>query len=122
MSLAVADPVTRSPLPQHRPALHGLLAVSVVFALIASAQPACNLFPNAQVMALDEEIAVAEGSEPPGGLVKMLGPNPVAKRAHVSRGLKDGDVIQVGDLAMRVFAVPGHTRGSAAYLARDTLF
>jgi len=43
-------------------------------------------------------------------------------RPKVTRPLKDGDVADVGDLRVEVFAVPGHTPGSAVYLARGVLF
>ena len=41
---------------------------------------------------------------------------------HVTRPLKDGETVRVGDVDVRVFALPGHTGGSAAYLARGLLF
>ncbi len=39
----------------------------------------------------------------------------------VTRALRDGDDVSVGGTAVRVFAVPSHTAGSAAYLIRDVL-
>jgi glyoxylase-like metal-dependent hydrolase (beta-lactamase superfamily II) len=40
----------------------------------------------------------------------------------VTRALHDGDTVTLGQLAVRVFAVPGHTQGSAAYLVNGVLF
>jgi hydroxyacylglutathione hydrolase len=65
---------------------------------------ACKLFPDAQVYALGNEISL------------------VGDAAKVNHPLKDGDVVSVGDLRVEAFAVPGHTPGSAAYLARGVLF
>jgi hydroxyacylglutathione hydrolase len=64
----------------------------------------CKLFPDAQVYALESEVAL------------------VGDAAKVTHPLKDGDVTSVGDLRVESFAVPGHTSGSAVYLARGTLF
>lgn len=64
----------------------------------------CKLFPDAQVYALANEVSL------------------VGDAAKVTHPLKDGDVASVGDLRVEVFAVPGHTPGSAVYLARGVLF
>ncbi|HSQ61747.1 MAG TPA: hypothetical protein VLM85_00975, partial [Polyangiaceae bacterium] len=41
---------------------------------------------------------------------------------HVTRALHDGEKVEVGDKEVRVFAIPGHTAGSAAYLVAGVLF
>jgi glyoxylase-like metal-dependent hydrolase (beta-lactamase superfamily II) len=41
---------------------------------------------------------------------------------RVTRRLRDGEVVTVGTATIRVYAVPGHTAGSAAYLVNDVLF
>jgi hydroxyacylglutathione hydrolase len=64
----------------------------------------CKLFPDAQVYALENEVSL------------------IGTAAKVTHALKDGDRADVGDLHMEVFAVPGHTPGSAVYLARGVLF
>jgi hydroxyacylglutathione hydrolase len=64
----------------------------------------CKLFPDAQVYALEADVAL------------------VGDAAKISHPLKDGDVTSVGDLRVESFAVPGHTSGSAVYLARGALF
>ena len=62
------------------------------------------LFPEAQIMALAPEVALVERS------------------AKVTRALQDGETVVIGHTSVRVFAVPGHTAGSAAYLVNGTLF
>ena len=48
--------------------------------------------------------------------------NDPAKMRKLTRGLSDGETVQVGTVAVQVFAIPGHTAGSAAYLADEVLF
>ncbi len=62
-------------------------------------------FPNAEVYALEAERDEIVGH---GG--------------RVTRTLTDGESVQLGPLTVRAFAVPGHTEGSAAFFADDTLF
>jgi hydroxyacylglutathione hydrolase len=64
----------------------------------------CKLFPDAQIFALETEVGL------------------IGDAARVTHPLKDGEGITVGDLHVETFAVPGHTPGSAAYLARGALF
>lgn len=83
----------------------------------------CHLFPKAEVMSLSEEVGLAAGTDVSGnGWWGRLARNGPQKAARVTRTLADGQTVQVGELAVRVFAVPGHTAGSAAYLANGTLF
>ncbi|MGD0499681.1 MAG: MBL fold metallo-hydrolase [Bryobacteraceae bacterium] len=78
------------------------------------------LFPNAQVMALSEEVDVAEGRVSPGG--PLMGMMPVRPTGvTINRALHDGEVVDLGTAKVRVFAVPGHTAGSAAYLVNGVL-
>jgi glyoxylase-like metal-dependent hydrolase (beta-lactamase superfamily II) len=65
---------------------------------------ACKQFPGAQVYAMQAEIPT------------------VGDAAKVDHPLHDGDVSDVGDLHVEAFATPGHTPGSAVYLARGVLF
>jgi glyoxylase-like metal-dependent hydrolase (beta-lactamase superfamily II) len=62
-------------------------------------------FPNAEVYALAAE---RDGI--------------LARGGRVTRTVADGEVVTIGPLSVRTFAVPGHTQGSAAFLADDTLF
>jgi len=65
---------------------------------------ACKLFADAHVYALQNEVAL------------------VGDAAKVDHPVNDGDVSDVGDVKVETFAVPGHTPGSAVYLARGVLF
>jgi glyoxylase-like metal-dependent hydrolase (beta-lactamase superfamily II) len=78
-------------------------------------------FPNAEVMALEAEVPLVEGRAGARGPLPRLFPVRDTGIA-VTRTLRDGEVVMVGDVAVRVYAVPGHTSGSAAYLVRGVLF
>jgi hydroxyacylglutathione hydrolase len=80
-----------------------------------------HLFPNAAVYALAADIALAEGREGSHGpITQLMSPKP--NGTHITRGLSDGETVIVGAKSVRVFAVPGHTAGSAAYLVSGVLF
>jgi len=81
-----------------------------------------NIFTKAKVYAMKEEVEVASGKEAYGSpLSKVLGPtNP--HPFHVTNPLVDQQVVEVGGLKVTAYAVPGHTPGSAVYLARNVLF
>jgi glyoxylase-like metal-dependent hydrolase (beta-lactamase superfamily II) len=63
-----------------------------------------HLFPAADVYAMETELPLI------GDAVKVTHP------------LKDGEIVKVGDLQVEAFATPGHTAGSAVYLAKGVLF
>jgi glyoxylase-like metal-dependent hydrolase (beta-lactamase superfamily II) len=82
---------------------------------------AVSVFPKAQVMAIDAEVPLVEGrAGARGPLTRLFPVRPTG--IAVTRRLKDGDVVTIGDVPVRVYAVPGHTAGSAAYLADGVLF
>jgi glyoxylase-like metal-dependent hydrolase (beta-lactamase superfamily II) len=82
---------------------------------------AIGQFPQAQVMALEAEVPLVEGRAGSNGPVTRLFPvNPTG--ITVDRVLRDGDVVMLGTFPVRVYAVPGHTAGSAAYLVNGALF
>ncbi|HEX4340667.1 MAG TPA: MBL fold metallo-hydrolase [Polyangiaceae bacterium] len=65
----------------------------------------CSLFPGADVYAMKADLPLI------GDSVKVTHP------------LNDGDVIEVApELRVEAFATPGHTPGSAVYLAHGVLF
>jgi glyoxylase-like metal-dependent hydrolase (beta-lactamase superfamily II) len=64
----------------------------------------CRVFPDAQVYALEAELPT------------------VGDAAKIGHPLHDGEAVDVGDLHVEAFATPGHTPGSAVYLARGVLF
>ena len=79
----------------------------------------CAHLPNAEVIALSPAIPTVQGTE------ATKGPLPRWATAdgtcRVSRGVHDGEVVQLGGSAITVFAVPGHTVGSAVYLVDGVL-
>jgi len=78
-------------------------------------------FPKAEVMALAPEVALIEGRAAARGPLPRLFPaRPTG--VNVRRALDDGETITLGEATIRVFGVPGHTAGSAAYLVNDVLF
>ena len=82
---------------------------------------AVGQFPDADVMALADEVPLIEGTTGARGPLPRLFPvNPTG--ITVTRALRDGDVVTLSGVAFRVYAVPGHTAGSAAYLANGVLF
>jgi glyoxylase-like metal-dependent hydrolase (beta-lactamase superfamily II) len=89
-------------------ARRGLSASSVAAIFLTHGHPdhkaACKQFPEAQVYAMESEVEL------------------VGDAAPVTHPLRDADVTNVGDLRVETFAVPGHTAGSAVFLARGVLF
>lgn len=78
-------------------------------------------FPKAQVYALADEVDLIEGravAERP--LPSLSGPSPTG--VTVTHALNDGDVVLIGEVSVEVFAVAGHTPGSAALLVHKVLF
>ena len=80
-----------------------------------------HLFPHAEVYALSADIPLAESREGSHGPLTRFFP-PKANGTHVSHALHDDETIAVGSKSVHVFAVPGHTAGSAAYLVSGVLF
>jgi glyoxylase-like metal-dependent hydrolase (beta-lactamase superfamily II) len=82
---------------------------------------AVPLFPDAEVMALAPEVALIEGrAHSRGPVTRWLPAHPNSMK--VSRVLHDGETFTLGRMTVRVFAVPGHTEGSAAFLVNGILF
>jgi len=81
---------------------------------------AIRQFPQAQVMALEAEVPLVEGRAGARGPLPRLFPVS-ATGVTVTRVLRDGEVVMLGDMPVRVYAVPGHTAGSAAYFVNGAL-
>jgi glyoxylase-like metal-dependent hydrolase (beta-lactamase superfamily II) len=78
-------------------------------------------FPKARVMALEADVPLVEGRAAARGPLPRF--FPVAPTGvTVTRALRDGDVVALGRRSVRVYAVPGHTAGSAAYFVDGALF
>jgi hydroxyacylglutathione hydrolase len=97
----------------------------VVAVLITHGHPdhvaALPVFPKAQLFAMEAEAASLAGTDEPRGMLRRFVPaRPTG--LTVSRLLKDGESFALGQRKARAFWVPGHTRGSAAYLVDGILF
>ena len=78
------------------------------------------LFPEAEVYALEAEVPLIEGREAPlSPLGRFM---PLATGGRVDYPMGDGETVTVGDASVRVYAMPGHTAGSAAYVVNGVLF
>lgn len=81
---------------------------------------AIRQFPRAQVMALEAEVSLVEGRAGARGPLPRLFPvSPTG--VTVTRVLRDGEVVVLGEVPIRVYAAPGHTAGSAAYFVDGVL-
>jgi glyoxylase-like metal-dependent hydrolase (beta-lactamase superfamily II) len=81
---------------------------------------AIGRLPRADVMALDEEVPLVEGrAGARGPLTRLFPVRPTG--VTVTRALRDGEVVTLGGVPIRVYAVPGHTAGSAAYYVDGVL-
>jgi len=82
---------------------------------------AINRFPRADVMALEADVPLIEGrAGARGPLTRLFPVRPTG--FTVTRALRDGEVVTLGGVTVRVYAIPGHTAGSAAYYVDGVLF
>lgn len=82
---------------------------------------AAGLFPKAEILALEADVGLAEGrAGSHGPLTRMMPVRPTGIK--VTAALKDGDTVTAGNTQVHVYALPGHTAGSAAYLVNGVLF
>ncbi len=103
----------------------GLGIDSVKTILITHAHPdhigGCHNFPDAEIFAMTPEQPILEGREANRSVIgRIMGRK--NSGLHVSRYLKDGETLQRGNVLVTAYLVPGHTDGSAAYLAAGTLY
>lgn len=78
-------------------------------------------FPDARRFALGAEAELVAGRQLPERSFPSFG-DPEATGIELTDALEDGDVVSLGSTTIEVFAVPGHTEGSAAYLVHGVLF
>lgn len=102
----------------------GLTADAVVAILLTHGHPdhiaAVPLFPRAEIMALAAEADLIAGRVAPANpLGGLMAASPTG--IEVTRALRDGEVVRLQNREIRVYAVPGHTAGSAAYLVDSVL-
>lgn len=82
----------------------------------------CKQFPAAQVMVGEGEERLVDGTQGAKGPVPRLFGAAPQLAIQNARVVKEGEVVEVGALMVRVFVIPGHTAGSAAYLINGALF
>ena len=78
-------------------------------------------FPDADIYVHAADVDLVEGRRVAGNLPGRFR-DPAATGIRITRGLQDGERVDVGGVTFEVFALPGHSRGSAAYLAHGVLF
>jgi hydroxyacylglutathione hydrolase len=81
----------------------------------------CSVFPRAEVFAMAPEQGLLEGKEAAKSTIGRL----MGKKnsgIHITKYLQEGDTLQCGDVKVTAYLIPGHTDGSAAYLAAGTLY
>jgi hydroxyacylglutathione hydrolase len=81
----------------------------------------CKMFPDAQIYAMERERGLLEGTVASRSIVGRL----MGKKnsgLHIAKYLQDGDSVQLGNVTVVCYLIPGHTEGSAAYLAAETLY
>lgn len=83
---------------------------------------ACRLFPEARVYAFAGDVGLVQGLEAARGPVPRLRGALRERATRVSHTLADGETVYVGSLSVQAFHIPGHTGGSAAYLANGVLY
>ena len=98
----------------------------VVAIFITHAHPdhdaAVGLCKHASVYALQAEHALATGAEAYGSPLHRWFDRTNPHPFEVTHPLRDEQTVQVEDLKVTAYAVPGHTPGSALFLARGVLF
>jgi hydroxyacylglutathione hydrolase len=82
----------------------------------------CHLFKGANVHAFEGDVKQAAGEAHFKGPLPSKLTMPVEKRVKVTDLLSDGTAVQLGDVAVTPYHVPGHTAGSAAFLVGGVLF
>src|SRR5262249_23533289 len=82
----------------------------------------CDQFKKAEVYAFPEDVAIAAGEKATKSPMGRLAGAQTSKTAKITQMLSDGQDVQIGELSVRAFHIPGHTQGSAAFLSRGVLY
>lgn len=82
---------------------------------------ACPLFKKAKIYCMEADVAVAEGRKKPNKPISFIFRLKPAN-FKVTDILHDGETVQVGTVKVEVLSVPGHSMGSAVFLADGVLF
>lgn len=82
----------------------------------------CKAFPQAKLHALEADRPLIEGQAAPRGPLTRWSRNDASQMHRFDQALHDGEVLRFQDVDVKVFALPGHTAGSAAFLIKGVLF
>ncbi len=78
-------------------------------------------FPGAALYALEPDVDLIEGRRAAGNLIGRFRESEPTGLV-ITRALQDGETLGVAGLEIEVFAMPGHSLGSAALLCQGVLF
>lgn len=82
----------------------------------------CRRFPSATVYAFEGDRGLVEGTKAANGPLPKLAGIDSSVAVKVTSTLSDGATVSLGSVGVTVWNIPGHTEGSAAFLARGVLF
>lgn len=105
----------------------GAAAVKAIFVTHGHIDHAAgvHVFGDAVVYAHADEQAFLRGeAKGEGRLGKLVGALPEGQAVDAARlkTITHGDEVSIGDVRVKVYAIPGHTTGSMAYQVGDSLF
>ncbi|MBL8924307.1 MAG: MBL fold metallo-hydrolase [Myxococcaceae bacterium] len=82
----------------------------------------CRQFPSAAVFAFEGDRGLVEGTKAANGPLPRLAGIDASAAVKVTSALTDGATVSFGSVGVTAWNIPGHTEGSAAFLARGVLF
>ena len=80
-----------------------------------------GVFPQAELYVLQPDADLVEGRRVAGNVIGSFR-EPAPTGLTITAELEDGEVLSIGGLDLEIFAVPGHSLGSAALLCEGVLF